>query len=330
MCYNVKKRKEISNMKLSNKTLSSLVHGAYKTLECDGYLTFRHYTDEQTDYLKFSDFFHPRSMASSSVTIEFETDAQSISFDIKLLWVGSKDTIDLYTDGVFTDVFRIKDMGDKVKGKVFFTLPEGKKRVTVYLPIDSNVGVKNFTIDGKWKNIKKKSPKVLWIGDSITQGFGTFITSETYVNVAARALGYDVLNQGIGGYYFDSKVLMPMEGYTPDKIIIAMGTNQHRSADNRERIESFFDAFAKLYANVPTLVLTPIWRNNPTTDMELLKKTADMIYEICGKYDNVTVIDGFTLVPNLPEYFCDGLHPNALGGELYGNNLAKKIKELKF
>ena len=42
------------------------------------------------------------------------------------------------------------------------------------------------------------------------------------------------------------------------------------------------------------------------------------------------MVDGFTLVPNLRDYFCDELHPNALGGELYGNNLVKAIKALKF
>ena len=82
MCYNVKKQKGQSKMKLSNKTLSSLVHGVYSCGEKEGYLTFNHYTEEQLDYLKFSDFFYPRAQASSSVTIEFETDAESISFDI--------------------------------------------------------------------------------------------------------------------------------------------------------------------------------------------------------------------------------------------------------
>ena len=317
-------------MKLSNKTLSTLVHGVYSCSEKEGYLTFNHYTSEQLDYLKFSDFFYPRAQASSSVTIEFETDADSISFDIKLFWIGSKDTIDVYANGTPVAIYHIKELGDKVKGKLSFDLPSGKKKITVYLPLDSTVGVKNFTIDGKWKNIKKKAPKVLWIGDSITQGFGTFITSETYVNVANRTLGYEIINQGIGGYYFDGKVLMPMEGYTPDKIIIAMGTNQHRSPDNRERCEGFFKALAETYAGIPALVLTPIWRCNSTTDMALLKGTADIIRDVCSKYDNITVIDGFTLVPNTPDFFCDGLHPNALGGEIYGNNLARKIKELKF
>jgi hypothetical protein len=44
----------------------------------------------------------------------------------------------------------------------------------------------------------------------------------------------------------------------------------------------------------------------------------------------VTVVDGFTLVPHLPEYFLDKLHPNCLGMELYGRNLVEFIRKAGF
>ncbi len=315
-------------MKLSNKSIMPLVHGVYQTKEEDGYLTFYHYDDAQMEYLKFNQFFYDRAMFSSSVTLEFETDATEIGFDYKMFLVGSRDTIDVYANNVPVCITHIKDLADK--GKLTFNLPEGKKKVTVYLPIDLKIGVKNLRIEGKWRNVKKKAPKVLWMGDSITQGYGTFITSETYVNVANRQLGYDILNQGIGGYYFDAPVITPMEGYTPDKIIIAMGTNQHRAGDREEKTVKYFEALDKVYNGIPTLVLTPIWRCNPGTDMKMLIEMAEITKNVCARYPNIKVIDGFELVPNLPDYFCDALHPNALGGEVYGNNLARKIKELKF
>lgn len=42
------------------------------------------------------------------------------------------------------------------------------------------------------------------------------------------------------------------------------------------------------------------------------------------------VVDGFGLVPHLSEYFLDNLHPNALGMELYGRNLAEEIRKSGF
>jgi lysophospholipase L1-like esterase len=315
-------------MKLSNKSIMPLVRGAYQMKEEEGYLTFYHYDDSQIEYLKFSEFFYDRARASSSIRLEFETDATEIGFDYKIFWAGSYDTIDVLSDNTPVAIKHID--GTSTKGKLTFNLPEGKKRLTVYFPIDVRLGIKNLRIEGKWRNLKKKATKVLWLGDSITQGFGTFLASGTYVNVAARQLGYDVLNQGIGGYYFDAGILTPMEGYTPEKIIIAMGTNQYREANREAETVKYFEQLDKIYKGIPTLVLTPIWRCDQGTDIEMLREMGEIIKKECAKYPNITVIDGFELVPNFPDYFLDDLHPNALGGEVYGNNLVRKIKELKF
>lgn len=41
-------------------------------------------------------------------------------------------------------------------------------------------------------------------------------------------------------------------------------------------------------------------------------------------------VDGFEMIPHVSQVFCDNLHPNTWGYEMYANNLIKKIKELKF
>ena len=64
--------------------------------------------------------------------------------------------------------------------------------------------------------------------------------------------------------------------------------------------------------------------------MPVLVRFCEKVKEIAGRYPNVKVADGFTLVPHLPEYFLDNLHPNALGGEVYGRNLAEALRRLGF
>jgi len=54
------------------------------------------------------------------------------------------------------------------------------------------------------------------------------------------------------------------------------------------------------------------------------------VKEIAGRYPNVKVIDGLTLVPHLEEYYLDNLHPNLLGTETYAANLVKEIRETGF
>lgn len=59
-------------------------------------------------------------------------------------------------------------------------------------------------------------------------------------------------------------------------------------------------------------------------------KFCDKLKEIISKYPNIKVVDGFKLVPHLPEYFIDNLYPNCLGAEVYGRNLVEKVRELNF
>lgn len=314
-------------MKLSNQTFSKLIKGAYQFKTQEGYLSFRHFDDAQLEYLKFNDFFGLRSTFSSSVTAEFITDAEEISFDFKVFGAGSLDTVDVYADNFAVCRKHLKDIGNK--GHISFTLPEGKKHIKVYFPADANMGVKNFRIDGSWRKSNKKSPKLLCIGDSITQGYGSLITGLTYVNVANRILGYDVLNQGIGGYYYDAGMLTPMEGYSPDKILLAMGTNQYHAADKEEKIVGFFKKFREVYPDIPTLVITPLWRGNAPERLHELVETANIIRREAEKSENIRIVDGFGILPHLPEYYMpDLLHPNALGMQIMGEAVAEHIKHI--
>ena len=314
-------------MKLCNQRLQTLIHGSYRYLHHKGgYMSFCHYDEEQTEYLKFNDFFYVRAFFSSSVTVEFITDAQKISFDYKIYLAASKDSLDLYVDDVAFAIKPVADLGDK--GSLCFDLPAGKKKVTIYFPLDTNLGIKNFCIDGKWRSVPKKKTKVLWIGDSITQGYGASLTSHTYVNVANRMLGYEILNQGIGGYYYDKGVLKPLENFKPDKIILAMGSNQFRWADTQTWIDEYFEKLTAIYPDVPMLAITPIWRNLNEEEKPIFEKCASFIRAQAEKYPNVTVIDGLTLVPGCLEFYIDGLHPTSLGMTLYGQNLVNTIKKL--
>lgn len=320
-------------MKLSNSHLRSLVHGAYRYVDRPrGYMSFCHYDEAQCRYLQFNQSFYEHAFFTSSVTIELITDAEKIAFDYKIYTVGlkntiwTKDTIDVYVDTTPIAVKQVCEMGEK--GTLTFDLPKGNKKITLYLPLDADIGIKNFTIDGKWRKTPPKKTKVLWIGDSITQGYGAFITGQTYVNVANRLLGYEILNQGIGGYYYDEHILTPISDFQPDKIIIAMGTNQFLGKEKSETIPAFYRKLAAVYPDVPVLTITPLWRHDYIEQRAAFDECVSIIQKSAAPYPNITVIDGFQLVPGCAEYYIDGLHPNALGMTLYGQNLAAKIQKL--
>lgn len=316
-------------MILTNKELQNFYFGAYSFEERDdGYLQAFQYTKEQMEYFKGAfDFWYDRCMATTAKTIEMKTDAQKISFEYKIIWKGSEDSFELMIDGLITKIDYVKDL--KEEGKLEWQLPAGMKNLVIYLPADATILIRNFEIDSKAER-PVKNEKVLWLGDSITQGFGPLRSAQTYVSVANRLLNYDIINQGIGGYVYDKKSLLKMPDYTPDKIIVALGTNQYGSETMKD-VEEYYETLMKIYGNeIPVLCISPLWRGDKPEDSAIFQRFCDNIKKIAGSYKNVKVIDGFKLVPHLSEYYLDNLHPNCLGTETYGRNLVEEIRRIGF
>ena len=314
---------------MTNKELQSIYFGAYSFKETeDGWLQAFQYTDEQMAYFSTAfDFWYDRCMATTAKTLEFTTRAQNLSFEYRFIWTGSQDSFELSLGGQITEIRYVKDLPEE--GKLDWQLPEGEKDVVLYLPADATVLIRNFTIDGD-VTPAKKNEKVLWLGDSITQGYGPLRSAQTYVSVANRLLNYDIINQGIGGYIYDKKSLLKMPGYTPDKIIVALGTNQFGCETMRD-VEEYWETLIGLYGTeIPVLCVTPLWRGDVPDGFPTLARFCEDVKKIAGQYPNVKIVDGFTLVPHLPEYFLDNLHPNCLGTEVYGRNLVEAIRKLGF
>jgi lysophospholipase L1-like esterase len=317
-------------MKLTNEELKKIYCGALYFEETeDGYLKANQYTKAQMDYFEkaFLMWFE-RCDASSAKTIEFKTAARKVSFEYKIIWKCSEDSIELAIDGLATEIAYLKDID--MDGSISWDMPEGEKNVTIYLPSDATILIRNFEIDSTYESIQKNE-KVLWLGDSITQGYGPLRSYQTYVSVANRVLNYDILNQGIGGYVYDKNSLMKMEGYNPDKIIVALGTNQYGDENGPQVVREYYETLIGIYGEaIPILVITPLWRGYNLEGVPTLEKFCATIREIVGKYKNIKVVDGFKMVPHLEEYYLDNLHPNGLGTEVYGRNLVEEIRRLGF
>ena len=315
---------------MTNRELQDIYFGAYFFEETeDGYLQAFQYSKEQMDYFRNGpfDFWYDRCMATTAKTLEMNTDATTISFEYKIIWVGSEDSFEVAIDNQITEIRYVKDLPRE--GKVTWKLPEGKKDIILYLPADATVLIRNFEIDGAYTPAKKNE-KVLWLGDSITQGYGPLRSAETYVSVANRLLNYDIINQGIGGYVYDKKSLMKMEGYTPDKIIVALGTNQF-GCETMKDVEEYYETLTGIYGTkIPILCISPLWRGDLPEQLPVLERFCENVKKIASQYPNVTVVDGFKLVPHLPEYFLDNLHPNVVGTETYGRNLVEEIRRTGF
>ena len=306
------------------------IHGAYEFTDRNGYVGFCRFSKKQTEHLKFNDFFYRRVFFSGSVTLEFKTKNCRFGFDYYIADVSSKDTLDVLINGKRVYSYKISEMEEK--GTLCFTVENidenAENDVVVHFPIDADFAVKNFRASEKISPVGHK-PKILWMGDSITQGYGTFQTSDTFVNVCQRKLGFELLNQGIGGYYHDAECLMPLENFLPDRIIVSMGTNLHNWHDKEKYITEFYAKLNEVYGGVKTLSITPLWRGDEGADAEGLIKTRLLIEKECETYGTL-VLSGDELIPHDMRMFYDNLHPNVFGTEAYAENLCKFINETDF
>ena len=315
-------------MILTNDELKKIYFGAYEFEETDdGFLKANQYSKAQMDYFRGAlEMWFERCDASTAKTIELRTAASEISFDYKFIWKCSEDTVELYVDGLAHQIFYVKDINEE--GRLTFTLPEGVHDVVIYLAADATLLIKDFSIDSSYE-IPVKTTKVLWLGDSITQGYGPLRSSETYVSIANRTLNWDIINQGIGGYIYDKNSLMMMPGFDPDKIVVALGTNQY--GDGPAAVEEYYKTLIDIYGTEkPILCISPIWRGDHLDELPVFYGFCENVKEIAGRYPNIKVIDGLDLVPHLEEYFLDNLHPNCLGTETYAANLVKLMKKIGF
>lgn len=314
---------------MTNRELQRICFGAYSFQETeDGWLQAFQYTEAQMEYFRSAfDFWYDRCMATTAKTLEMTTDARAVSFEYRIIWEGSQDSFELAVDNQIAEIRYVKDLPKE--GKLDWNLPDGEKNVVIYLPADATVLIRNCEVGGSFSPARKNE-KVLWLGDSITQGFGPLRSAQTYVSVANRLLNYDIINQGIGGYVYDKKSLMKMDGYTPDKIIVALGTNQFGCETMRD-VEEYYETLISIYGTeIPILCVTPLWRGDVPDGFPTLARFCENVKAIAGRYPNVKIVDGFKLVPHLPEYFLDNLHPNQLGAETYGRNLVEEIRRIGF
>ena len=159
---------------MTNRELQNIYFGAYSFHETsDGYLQAFQYSQAQMAYFRsVSDFWYDRCMASTAKTLEMITDAGTVSFEYRIIWQGSQDSFELAVNNQISEIRYVRDLPEE--GQLVWKLPAGEKNIIIYLPSDATVLIRNCRIDGSWAPVQKKE-KVLWLGDSITQGFGPLV-----------------------------------------------------------------------------------------------------------------------------------------------------------
>lgn len=266
---------------------------------------------------------------STDCRLDFHTDSRHLRVDFAVDFVRAN-TIAKYEVYV-NDVpyLFLRETGGQ--HTVCLDLPEGDKHVTICLP-SHNVGYfRNVFLDeGSYACPHAFDKKILFIGDSITQGYTATHDAQSYTYLVARHFNASSLNWGVGGAKFYSSTL-ELTDYDPDMVCVAYGTNDF-AAYTRETFDcncnQFLDKLKELYGDKQVFVITPIWRADGEvtrasgTHAECCKRIAE-----AAAKRGFAVVDGYQIFPHVTEYFQDGfLHPNDLGFHEYARNLIRVLQ----
>ncbi len=317
--------------------LKPLFSGVASFEEENGYLKLCRYNKKQMEYYKTkSDPIFLRAGASAGIILDFDTDSTNLCFRCKMVRASSLQMgyIDIYIDGKL-QLHKGNRGYDKNEIIIDLKMPIGTKRVTVYFPCLSSSQIKDFRIDSDAgiKKIQKKQ-KFMFFGDSITQGYTSEFPSLSYANLIGRKFNAEIINQAIGGECFDVKHLNNLPEFAPEIIFVAYGTNDWTTEKNiTATATEYFNKLTMLYPCAKIIDILPIWRTDIRIKNEIKKYTFDdarnSIRNVCAKYDNVIVFDGFDYIPHFQNFYFDHVHPNELGYAYYADALEKDLNNIE-
>ncbi|MCM8815270.1 MAG: SGNH/GDSL hydrolase family protein [Candidatus Omnitrophica bacterium] len=298
--------------------------------------THSRFTEKQLAvYEKYGQATRIRTGCLSGVCIAMKTDSRDLEVELALKgrarnYLG----LELEVDGTIVKSIRIKDLMpemEKFKIKIFRFPDKKERKIKLHLPVSVEIEVISCSADGE--PTEKQEKKILFLGDSITQGMDCISPVCAYPCVVAKIFNADFINQGVGGFVFDAESLDRNFPFEPDIITVAYGVNDWNKDFSAQKIAksayAYLEKLKKIFAKSKIFVITPIWteRENQKKKAGLLQNVRKII-EDAGKKTGCNVIDGLSLVPHDSFYFVDGIHPNETGHLMYGINLATHLKKI--
>ena len=322
-------------MILSNEALASLLTGAVRTeIQPQGLRPWR-FSQSHMQRMQTNEAYCLRAEASSGMMLDFETNSHTLEFHIvsqpaaATPWYG----LDITVNG--RPVYHKLNKSGDTASSVQFSLPEEISRVKFDLPNLCSVCLSGFTLDDSCfvRPVSKKH-RLLFIGDSITQGYVTAHPSLSLVSRLCDALNAECLNQAIGGATYNADQLDAENGYQPDLIFAAYGTNDWKlKQDLSENASRWYERLHELYGDTPVCVLLPIWRpdvaEKEASGLECFLQAREHIADVCRRYPNCHVIDTYDFVPHDTAFFYDHVHPNENGFEKYASAVLNAVQELR-
>lgn len=315
-------------MLLTKEKIREIAVGAAAVYEEPSGLRFAKLTDDQlAAWKEAAPWIYANAVGSTGCRLDFTTDSDSVT-----VTTAEYGKYEVKINGVLSGQYAFRqDEGCDRINTFTVPLPGGVNRVTLTLPSHGAGGIISSVelTDGASCERHRFDGKMLFLGDSITQGWNTKYDSMSYAYLVSEYFNADSIIQGIGGAVFAPATVLPMD-FAPDTVVIAYGTNDwgyhSEMAAYQKAAHDFMAAVKSLYGTAEIYVISPIWRSdrNRTTKIGTFDECCDTVKELCAEF-GMHLIDGAGLVPPIMDYMADAVHPNDLGFAVYASNVIRAM-----
>ena len=296
----------------------------------EGYFPIRFTENQLEGYKKAGNLPEVRSLCTSGMVMEFITDIPKLSFSYQVIHSYKPNAVfDIYENDALCQVVRIPD--SSTCGRIVYKRQcSERSKITIYLPHLTAISIDEIKI-GNYSPVEGTGKKILFLGDSITQGMTSVSPSLCYTSLLARYYHADILNQAIAGECFREEYLDKDLDFSPDTVFVAFGTNDVTNIEStvefQDNIHAYFKKLVHIYGSCKIYAITPIWRDFTESPLfgDKIIVFRKMIEEEAQRA-GIQTVDGLLLVPHLSGYFYDGTtHPNESGFHQYALNLCSQI-----
>lgn len=354
---------------LVSAAAADFVHGAVRLeTHADDWVRPWRFSLEQLRSLGSCLAWHPglfRQMArtTAGISLEFETDASLIALELKLDdeptgtrsvlnhvqdegTTAAHDGISADVDGCHQSVCLPSNDDDFVSfvldnpqtatHDALVHLPGmgSTHHVRLWLPCLRGCQIRTIVGNGSFIEPVEKRRQLLVLGDSIAQGFVCEDPGLNWPSRVADRFGLDVINQGIGGQVCQPGTLFGLaSSIDPQIIVVELGEN-YRYEPCRPRpvtrdIRAYLLELSRIWPNVATFVLTPLWHNEknyPSHPMSCFAQVPTFLLAHTAPHDQMILVDGHRLMDARSSLLADGYeHPGPLGSEQIATRLGNVI-----
>ncbi len=192
-------------------------------------------------------------------------------------------------------------------------------------------GIEAYLIQTTPSRANENEPiRVACVGDSLTRG-----TEYTLFLWEQLGSDYIISDFGVGGTtvsaasekpYMNESAFKLAQNFQPSVVIIMLGTND---AGINETQEAFIADYTTLIASFQSLKTSPevlivqpppIYNNTSLSNAILVNRILPGIQAVADR-TGVTLVDAYTPLLSHPDYFADGVHPNADGAKIIAESI---------